>query len=154
MTTVAELKKPVLDKLQTGIVSLGIPLEDDAVQLGLFMHVSVPMSRLLVTVDEESIRLSREDGQALQIDDNDNPFGVAARRRRTRLLSRPVAELVLLRPTPPEELWRLTGEELEVMDLERFDKFLTQIFLFVHKKQNPAMKVADVMAILDQSREF
>jgi hypothetical protein len=154
MDGVNEIKKPIFDELQVGIISLGVPLEDDAVQIGLFMHMDVPMSRLIVTVEEGSIRLSREDGQELQIDDNDDPLGAPERRRRTRLLSRPVAELVLNRTSPLGGVWRIEGEELGITDLERFDKFLTQIFLFVYKKQNPRSKVADVMATLDQFREF
>jgi hypothetical protein len=149
------LDKPSLGKLNPGTIALEVPVENNVLQLAVMRQPETVTGQLFVTVGQNSIRLRRgEAGQPLQVDDNDEPGGPPESRKRSRLFAEPISELILYKTVPVEGVWRVHGEGLDIPDMERFDKFMTQIFISAYPKQNPGATNADILAILDKSGEF
>jgi hypothetical protein len=144
------IDKPSLGELRPGTVSLQVPLEGDVFQLAMLRHKETAMGYLAVRVEDRAIIISREDNQALQVDDNDEPAGPPEKRKRSKLFAEPISKLVLSRTTPSGSVYRLQGDGLDVPDMERFDKFMTQIFWSTYSIQNREAKTADIIAILDK----
>jgi hypothetical protein len=105
--TATELYKPVLYELNTGIIASGVPVEDGAIQVGTYIRPRTSFSRLVIAVEPDSISFSREDGQKLQIDDNDERL---TQDRRVRLLTNPIDKLTLRRSIGPMGLLQVEGE--------------------------------------------
>jgi hypothetical protein len=139
-----------LGELRPGAVPLQVPLEGDIFQLAMLRREGTDMGYLVVGVAEDAIVISREDNQALQVDDNDEPAGPPEKRKRSQLFAGPISELVLSRTIPSSSVYRVHGEGLDIPDMRRFDKFMTQIFWSAYSIQNQGAKVADIMTILDR----
>ena len=142
--------KPSLGELRPGTVPLQVPLEGNVFQLAMLRREGTDMGYLTVGVAESAIVIRREDDQAWQVDDNDEPTGPPEKRKRSQLFAGPISELVLSRTIPASSVYRVHGEGLHVPDMRRFDKFMTQIFWSTYSIQNPGAKVADIMTILDR----
>jgi hypothetical protein len=149
-----ELQKSILGELDPTVLSLGVPLAHGALQVGAFTRTGEPMSRLGAIVAEGFISLNREDGQALQIDDNER-LASSATVSRVRLLESPVSGGLTLRGSSASPgIWHAEGEGLVIADIARFDRFLTQFFIHAYRKQNPDIGAAGLLELLDKYQEF
>jgi hypothetical protein len=150
-----ELHKPILGELAPGIVSLGsVPIIGDALQVGVFVPSDHPKVGLSLIVGEHLMRLSREDGQPLQVADNDKADGSGLRPSPVSLFTRPVPELLLRNTVVTEDTYRIEGAALEIPDRQRFDKFLTQVFLYAYRRQHPDVRPPELLSLLDAYGEF
>jgi|GEM_PF-5648680 hypothetical protein len=150
-----ELHKPILGELDYGMLPFGhVPVIDDVLQVGLFVRNDHPRADLTMIVGERAIILGRADGQALQVADNDKADGSGQRPPAIELFIRPISELVFSNTIATEDTYHVTGEGLEIPDLRRFDKFVTQIFLYAYRQQHPEARPAEILELLDAYGEF
>lgn len=150
-----ELHKPILGELDYGMVLLGsVPVIDGALQVGVFAGEEQPMAALSAAINPSLIILSRADGQLLQVDDHDKADGSGRRPDPVRIFESPISRLVLQNTIATEDTWRIEDEAVEITDMKRFDKFLTQMFLFAYRKQHPGIGAAELLSLLDAYREF
>jgi hypothetical protein len=150
-----ELHKPILGELESGIVPLGsVPVIEDALQVGVFVRGDQPKAGLSLMVGEHLMLLSREDGQPLQVADNDKADGSGQKPSPVSLFSRPIPELQMRNTVITEDTYRIEGAGLEIPDMKRFDKFLTQVFLYAYRRQHPAVSVPELLSLLDAYGEF
>lgn len=149
------LHKPILGELDPAMLLLGsVPVIDDVLQVGVFVRSEQPKVGLSLIIGEHIMLLSRADGQPLQIADNDKADGSGVRPDPVTLFTRPVDEVVLTNTIATEDTWRVEGSGLAIPDVKRFDKFLTQMFLYAYRQQHPDVRPAELLSLLDAYREF
>jgi hypothetical protein len=123
---------PELNKLDPGVISLGAPIMDGAVQMDA-EDLNL-IARLEVTVDPPHITIAREDGEHLQIDAT--LFDEALESHRTSILAEPVAQLVL-KDTKQDGIWFVVkDEDLTVYNTDALRYFIYLVADNGVRKQN------------------
>lgn len=131
-----EYVMPLMNELSAETLSLGAPVFDDVIQVGLYDTRHEPKTRLAVQVHpRELVTITREDGNDLQIQeviyDLDTSSIIVARRP---VLAKPVAELAL-RPARAERTWTIDGQGVIVQNYSGLGIFIGMIAAVAKDKQ-------------------
>lgn len=149
-----ELYKPLLGELRPGHYPFNVPLDHGAVRMDMLVREETPFVPLSVDIDEASIRLKRDDGQKLQVDNSPESLGPPKLRGASWLFDKAIKQLALHSSEGPEGTYHVEGKRLKLKNPKGFDSFLTQVFLHIYRLQNPEADAAVMLAVLDSYDEF
>ena len=107
---------PSFSEMEPGEVSIGAPVIDGAIQIGMSRKAKTDKRRLRVVVDCERVQIFREDGEDLQF----VTWGLNA--HRIPVLGRAASELVL--DSCEGDLFGLDGSKVEVNFVRGLDTAL------------------------------
>ncbi len=124
-------REPFLSQLEPGIVSLGVPVLGEAVQLGT-TNIDTK-KRLAVTIGSPDIQVAREDGTHLQIED---VIRGPRAEQRVPVLVEPIDEL-LLSPSNEPDIWSVVATAgLRVYNTEALGVFVSLVGSFALQSQS------------------
>jgi hypothetical protein len=123
---------PLLDTLQPGSLSLGVPIFGDSVQVDMIDWDD--KARLSVDIDPPTITIAREDDTPLQIERVFYDAELRATRR--ALLVKPVSRLVLTQENSPGKWSVVENEEVAVCAPNGFNEFIKILAAYAIDKQH------------------
>lgn len=119
--------------LKTGLIDLGVPIKDGAIQIGA--DDLAMQSRLMVHSDEKSIHIYRPDGDPIQVEmDRVNYFDDRLAIERISLFTDPV-ESVAIHREMGGIAWQLLKNVDMLTDEKSFWKFMSHTIGYADLKQ-------------------